>query len=365
MSQKKLLHLKIGLFTGAALSKQPELVRRWLPALAALLALATVFAGLHQWRNRQASASSDDMVWIAPGSFDMGSDEPMFVDAQPVHQVQMHGFWIDCTEVTNAAFERFVDATGYVTVAERKPRAEDYPGAPAEALVAGSVVFSPPSGKVSLTDAYRWWRYLPGADWRHPEGPGSDIAGREQHPVVHVAYEDVLVYARWAGKRLPTEAEWEYAARGGLARQPFTWGAEMHPGGRTMANTFQGRFPGGNTGEDGYIATAPVTAFPPNGFGLYGVSGNVWEWTADWYRPDTYTTQLAAGATLRDPQGPSDSYDPDEPGSAKRVLKGGSFLCTDDYCGRYRPGGRSKGAVDTGSNHTGFRLVRDAGEAAR
>jgi formylglycine-generating enzyme required for sulfatase activity len=298
------------------------------------------------------------MVWVEGGEFSMGSDA--FTDAQPIHRVAVDGFWIDSTEVTNAQFSRFVAATGYVTLAERTPRAEDYPGAPPENLVAGSVVFTPPGHDVPLDDHYQWWAYVHGADWRHPGGPDTDIDGMADHPVVHVAYEDVEAYAVWADKRIPTEAEWEFAARGGLDAKPYTWGDEFQPAGKFMANTFQGNFPNENTSEDGYATTSPVRAFPPNGFGLYGMAGNVWEWVADWYRPDTYATRAATGGVVHNPTGPAASFDPTEPGVTKRVHKGGSFLCTDQYCARYMPGGRGRGVLDTGTNHLGFRLVRDA-----
>jgi formylglycine-generating enzyme required for sulfatase activity len=298
------------------------------------------------------------MVWIPGGEFAMGSEE--FSDARPVHRVAVDGFWMDATEVTNAEFDRFVRATSYVTVAERVPRAEDYPGALPENLVAGSVVFTPPPTEVPLDNHYRWWRYVPGADWRHPEGPASSITNRMDHPVVHVAYEDVLAYAKWGNKRLPTEAEWEFAARGGLDGKPYVWGDEFRPHGKFMANTFQGHFPDKNTGEDGFLSTSPVKAFPPNGYGLYGMAGNVWEWVSDWYRPDYYAQLAAAGGIAHNPKGPTDSFDPMQPGAIKRVQKGGSFLCTDQYCARYMPGGRGKGEPDTGTNHTGFRCIRDA-----
>jgi len=305
-----------------------------------------------------SAATPDGMVWVPSGEFAMGSEE--FPDARPVHRVDVDGFWIDVTEVTNAEFDRFVRATGYVTVAERTPRAEDYPGAPPENLVAGSVVFTPPPKEVPLDDHYRWWRYVPGADWRHPEGPESSIADRMDHPVVHVSYDDAVAYAKWAKKRLPTEAEWEFAARGGLDGKAYVWGDDFRPNGKYMANTFQGHFPDKNTGEDGFLATSPVKAFPPNGYGLYGMAGNVWEWVTDWYRPDYYAKLAAGGGVAHNPKGPDDSFDPMQPGAAKRVQKGGSFLCTDQYCSRYMPGGRGKGEADTGTNHTGFRCVRDA-----
>jgi formylglycine-generating enzyme required for sulfatase activity len=300
------------------------------------------------------------MVWIPGGEFSMGSDDPMFPDAQPVHRVKVRGYWMDETEVTNAQFERFVQATGYVTVAERIPTAEDFPGAPPENLVAGSVVFSPPTGPVPLDNHFRWWGYVNGANWRHPEGPGSSIEDRMQHPVVHVAWQDAEAYAKWAGKRLPTEAEWEFAARGGLEGKEYVWGDEFQPAGKPMANIFQGNFPNNNTMEDGFRSTAPVKSFPANGYGLYDVSGNVWEWVADWYRPDTHGAQASNPGLADNPKGPNNSFDPAEPGVRKRVHKGGSFLCTAQYCARYKPGGRGKGDPDTGANHLGFRCVKDA-----
>ena len=301
----------------------------------------------------------------------MGSDDPMreicgggdpMPDARPIHRAYVDGFWMDATEVTNEAFARFVTATHYVTVAERTPRAEDFPGAPAEALVPGSIVFSPPDHEVSLDNALAWWRYIPGTNWRRPEGPASDLVGREKHPVVHIAYEDAEAFARWAGKRLPTEAEWEFAARGGLAGQRYTWGNELTPGGKWMANIFEGNFPYHNTRSDGFAGTAPSASFPANPYGLFDMAGNVWEWCSDWYAPDAYARQLAAakGGVVRNPRGPAqaESFDPAEPGLAKRVQRGGSFLCTDQYCTRYMLGTRGKGAPDTGSNHLGFRCVR-------
>lgn len=287
----------------------------------------------------------------------MGSDDPRFPDSQPVHRVVVDGFWMDATEVTNEQFAAFVDETHYVTVAEETPRAEDFPGAPPENLVAGSVVFSPPAGRVPLDNHFQWWTYVKGANWRHPEGPDSDLKDREKHPVVHVAFRDAQAYAKWAGKRLPTEAEWEFAARGKLDQKPYVWGDEFKPDRKFMANSFQGHFPDKNTAEDGFVATSPVRSFPANGYGLYDVAGNVWEWTSDWYRPDYYQ-QLAQQGVAKNPQGPNNSFDPSEPGVAKRVHKGGSYLCTDQYCTRYMPGGRGKGEPDTGTNHLGFRCVR-------
>ncbi len=298
------------------------------------------------------------MVWIPGGEFWMGSDEPSFPDARPWHRVRVDGFWMDQTEVTNAQFDRFVRETGYVTVAERTPTAAEFPGAPPEMLVAGSCVFLPPAQDVPLDSHYRWWDYVAGANWRHPTGPGSNLDGQGDHPVVHVAYEDALAYCRWAGKRLPTEAEFEFAARGGLDRKPFAWGDEFQPGGRFMANTFQGHFPNENTAEDGFAGPSPVRSFPPNAYGLYDISGNVWEWTSDWYRPDAYATLAAAGEVAVNPKGPPESFDPAEPGVPKRVHRGGSFLCHASYCARYQVGGRGKGDITTGTNHLGFRCVK-------
>jgi len=297
------------------------------------------------------------MAWIPAGEFWMGSEEPQFPDSRPVHRVRLDGFWIDRTEVTNEQFERFVKATHYVTVAERKPRIEDFPGADPEKLVAGSLVFTPPDHPVSLSNQYAWWSYKEGANWKNPEGKGSTIKGRAKHPVVQVAYDDAVAYCGWKGKRLPTEAEFEYAERGGLDRKRYAWGDELMLHGKYMANTFQGHFPDTNTGSDGYTATAPVAAFPPNGYGLFDMSGNVWEWTSDWYRPDYYAILAKGGAEALNPTGPPDSYDPDEPGIKKKVQRGGSFLCSDQYCLRYMPGGRGKGEPSTSTNHIGFRCV--------
>jgi formylglycine-generating enzyme required for sulfatase activity len=301
----------------------------------------------------------DGMVWIPGGEFWMGSDDPHMHDAKPVHRVSVGGFWMDKTEVTNEQFQRFVVATGYVTIAERRPSPEDFPGVPPDRLQAGSILFSPPAQPVPMDAPYRWWRYVAGASFRHPEGPGSDISKRGAYPVVHVAYYDAVAFAKWAGKRLPTEAEWEHAARGGLDRKKFVWGDTLRPGGVFMANTYQGQFPRRDTAEDGHAGTAPVASYPPNGYGLYDTSGNVWEWVSDWYRPDYYET-LAASGVAHDPRGPRDSVDPEEPGIAKRVQRGGSFLCTDQYCARYVPGGRGKEAPDSAANHVGFRCVEDA-----
>jgi formylglycine-generating enzyme len=279
-------------------------------------------------------------------------------DAKPIHRVYVDAFWMDATEVTNEQFAAFVAATGYVTVAERTPRAEDFPTVPKENLVAGSAVFTPPKHAVPLTDHFQWWSYAKGASWRHPLGPGSSIEGKERVPVVHVAYDDALAYAKWAGKRLPTEAEWEFAARGGLTGKVFPWGDDFKPGNRFVANTHQGHFPDRDTAADSFSGIAAVAQFPPNGYGLYDVGGNVWEWVSDWYRPDYYGHLAAGGTVARDPKGPADSLDPSEPGTPKRVHRGGSFLCTDEYCSRYMVGTRGKGDVSTGTNHLGFRCVK-------
>ena len=279
-------------------------------------------------------------------------------DTQPIHRVSVDGFWMDATEVTNAEFEKFVNATGYRTVAEIAPTREQFPTAPVENLVAGSVVFTPTSEPVPLNNHFQWWNYVKGANWRHPEGPLRDIKGRENYPVVHIAYPDALAFAKWAGKRLPTEAEWEFADRGGLTGKVYGWGDEFRPDGKFMANTYQGKFPVKDTGEDGFAGIAPVTSFPPNGYGLYDMAGNVWEWCTDWYRVDAYARAAAEGRVSRNPQGPATSFDPSEPGVAKHVHRGGSYLCTDQYCTRYMAGTRGKGEPDTGTNHLGFRCVK-------
>ena len=314
----------------------------------------------------------EGMVWIPGGEFSMGCEDPSKLphggkdgmpDARPIHRVSVDGFWMDRTEVTNRQFAAFAQATRYITVAERTPTAAEFPDAPPENLVAGSVVFAPPRQKVALDNHYQWWSYVKGANWRHPEGPKSTVEGREDYPVTHIAYADAEAYAKWAGKRLPTEAEWEFAARGGVAGKPYSWGDEFQPGGRWMANTYQGNFPVKDTGEDGYVGVAPVGKFPPNGYGLFDMAGNVWEWCSDWYRPDGYAECVAAadkGTVARNPMGPESSFDPAEPRERKRVHRGGSFLCTEQYCTRYMIGTRGKGEVSTASNHLGFRCVSPA-----
>jgi len=301
----------------------------------------------------------EGMAWVPGGRFWMGCDGCNLPDAVPVHPVDVNGFWIDRTPVTNQEFERFIAATGYVTVAERRLDPKEFPDLPKERLEPGSIVFSPPKRDLPYLRSLDWWRWVPGANWRQPEGPGSDLRGRANHPVVHVTYEDADAYARWAGKRVPTEAEFEWAARGGLDRKRYAWGNDLKPGGRYVANIFEGRFPTHNTAEDGYVGTSPVTAFPPNGFGLYDMGGNVWEWTSDWYRADWYA-RLAAAGVARNPTGPPTSLDPSHPDSPTRVIRGGSYLCSDQFCTRYLVGSRGRGEVSTGSSNLGFRLVRSS-----
>ena len=310
----------------------------------------------------------DGMVWIPGGEFSMGTDSSnesicslpgMTRDAQPIHRVYVDGFWMDSTEVTNEQFARFVKATGYVTVAEQKPTQAEFPNAPPENLVAGSTVFTPTDSPVPLNDYFQWWSYVAGADWRHPTGPDSNLEGREKHPVVQVAYEDAVAYAKWAKKRLPTEAEWEFAARGGAAGETYVWGNDLIIDGKFQANIYQGKFPlrDGDTGEDGFQGIAPVAQYRANPFGLYDMAGNVWEWTSDWYRADYYQTLHQKGGAARNPSGPEIPFDPAEPTEKKRVHRGGSFLCTDKYCTRYIVGTRGKGESRTASNHIGFRCV--------
>jgi formylglycine-generating enzyme required for sulfatase activity len=330
-----------------------------------LAAIACPLPGADAQETAPGGLAPPGMVWIRGGEFAMGNActdaslcSPGAVeDAKPVHPVHVDSFWIDTTVVTNGRFAAFVAATGYRTVAEQAPAAADFPGVAPEALVAGAVVFTPPDHQVDLHDVSQWWRYVKGANWRHPLGPASDVAGRDSYPVVQVAYADALAYVRWAGKRLPTEAEWEYAARGGLEGKLYVWGDELKPGGRWMANLFQGRFPATDTGEDGFAGIAPVAQFPANGYGLYDMAGNVWQWCSDWYRPDAYAQAVRSGTVASNPTGPADSFDPLEPGARKRVQRGGSFLCTAQYCTRYLVGSRGKGEIDTGSNHVGFRCV--------
>jgi sulfatase modifying factor 1 len=313
------------------------------------------------------TATHAGMVWVPGGPFEMGAaDSAGRADEYPRHPVRVAGFWMDATEVTNAQFARFVAATGYVTTAEKKPDWEELkkqlpPGTakPADSvLVAAALVFAPPTQPVPLDNVGQWWRWQKNASWRHPQGPGSSWQGRENYPVVQVSWDDAVAYARWAGKRLPTEAEWEFAARAGLQGQPYTWGREPIDQGRPKANTWQGHFPDHNTGWDKFARLAPAKSFAANGYGLYDMAGNVWEWCADWYRPDYY--QALGRRVASRPAGPTASYDPQEPTTPKRVVRGGSFLCHASYCSGYRVSARMKSAPDTGLENTGFRCVADA-----
>lgn len=306
------------------------------------------------------------MVYIPGGTFSMGSDNKneslcnlggLTSDCQ-IHQVYVDGFLMDDHEVTNAEFEKFVKATGYKTIAEQVPTKEEFPDAPLENLKAGSVVFTPPAKVNSLDDYFQWWSFVFGASWRHPEGPGSTIVGKENYPVVHVAWEDAMAYAKWAGKRLPTEAEWEFAARGGASGNTFSWGNEFKPNKQYMSNTFQGVFPNNDSGEDGFKGISPVMQYPANPYKLYDMTGNVWEWCADWYS-NNYYSSFISNELIKNPKGPKVSNDPAEPGVAKKVHRGGSFLCTEQYCSRYVMGTRGKGDWRTGTNHVGFRCVKD------
>lgn len=293
------------------------------------------------------------MTWVPGGTFLMGSDRH-YPEERPPQQATVSGFWIDRHEVTNAQFAAFVTATGYKTVAERGLNAKDYPDLPPGALAPGSMVFfEPPKNARMPADMAAWWRYVPGADWRHPNGPGSSIAGKDNHPVVHIAFADAEAYALWAGRALPTEAEWEFAARGGLNGAEFAWGDEQTPEGQWMANSWQGFFPFEDDKADGYHDTAPVGCFAPNGYGLFDMIGNVWEWATDWYRPGH---QIAAGSI--DPTGPPMSAA--TVAGPLHVIKGGSWLCSPNYCARYRPAARQPQEADLGATHIGFRTVLHA-----
>jgi formylglycine-generating enzyme len=300
------------------------------------------------------------MVEISGGTFLMGS-ERFYPEEAPVHQATVEPFWIDEHQVTVAEYRRFVEATDYVTVAERPPDPEQFPDADPELLVSGSLVFHRTPGPVDLRNVANWWSYLPGAQWRHPEGPGSTIGGRDRHPVTHVAFEDAEAYATWAGKELPTEAEWEFAARGGLDQAIFTWGDEFAPKGKMMANTWQGEFPWQNLATDGFEGTSPVKSFPPNGYGLYDMAGNVWEWTTDFFGSHRPAEEQHACCAPEKPYATTadESMVPGQPGAhiPRRVIKGGSHLCAPNYCLRYRPAARQSETVDTSTTHIGFRCV--------
>lgn len=318
------------------------------------------------------SSAPKGMVWIPGGQFRMGSDDQAPRNEMPAHEVKLDGFWMDAHEVTNAEFQEFVEATDYETTAEKKPDWEEIkkelpPGTPKpsdDKLVAGSLVFNTPKERVGTEDFSQWWSWTTAADWRHPEGPGSSLEGRENHPVVHVSWYDANEYAKWAGKRLPTEAEWEYAARGKLSGKRFAWGDEPPTEASSIANIWQGEFPNRNDKRDGWERTSPVEAYPANGYGLYDMAGNVWEWCSDWYRADAYDQAAKQKGTPHNPQGPQDSWDPTEPHAAKRVIRGGSFLCHITYCESYRTAARRGNTPDTGMSHLGFRCVKDATQAA-
>jgi sulfatase modifying factor 1 len=319
------------------------------------------------YASEKVSTIPAGMVFIPGGEFSMGGvntagmgdgGHESMDDARPVHRVKVNAFYMDATTVTNKEFAAFIKATKYITVAEQKPTHEEFPDAPLENLVAGSLVFTAPKQKVRLDDYLQWWSYVKGADWRHPQGPKTNIIGKDNYPVVQVCWEDAAAYAKWAGKRLPTEAEWEFASRGGLSGKIYAWGNELKPKGKWMSNIFEGSFPDKDSGKDGYVGLAPVKKFPANGYGLYDMAGNVWQWCDDWYRSDYYNT-IANNKVTVNPKGPADSYDPAEPGVKKRVQRGGSFLCTDQYCTRYMVGTRGKGDHRSASNHIGFRCVTD------
>lgn len=314
----------------------------------------------------QPAVNPVGMVWIPGGEFSMGLPDPLGMteggvesmqDARPIHRVKLNGYFMDEHEVTNREFTEFVKQTKYITLAEKPLSQKEFPGLARELLVPGSIVFSPPATAVSLDDYTNWWQYRAGVNWKHPEGPGTSLKGKEDFPVVHIAWEDAYAYATWAGKRLPTEAEWEFAARGGKAGQLFVWGNRFRPADKYMANSFQGQFPYDNNMADGFKGTAPVKSFPANAYGLYDMAGNVWEWCADWYHSDYY--QQFNNKKADNPQGPAVSFDPMEPGIEKKVQRGGSFLCTDQYCTRYMLGTRGKGDWKASINHVGFRCVQD------
>lgn len=349
----------------------------FLMMLAAAIVIASYLLGFHPFQQKPREIMIGDnihgpkgMVWIPEGEFLMGSNTRLAKpNERPAHKVRVSGFWMDQTDVTNAQFALFVKETGYVTTAEKKPDWETLkvqlppgtPKPPKEKLIPGAMVFVGTVSTVPLDDSSRWWRFIPGANWRHPEGPNSTINGKEDHPVVQVSYEDALAYAKWAGKRLPTEAEWEYAARGGLAQANYVWGNEFKPNGKRMATTFAGEhFPIVNPTQKTIIGTTKVASYPPNGFGLYDMAGNAWQWVADWYRADAFLLE-AAGPEPLNPTGPKDSLDPFDhyaPADApRRVIRGGSFLCDENFCMSYRPSARRGSDPFNPMSHISFRLV--------
>jgi formylglycine-generating enzyme required for sulfatase activity len=336
----------------------------------ALIAFAGTFGIVKVIEHRTAPPG---MVWIPGGEFTMGTDSDLgWASEKPAHRVRVDGFWMDETDVTNAQFRKFVEATGYVTTAEKPPDVTEImkqvpPGTPppsGDQLRAGSLVFTPTAGPVPLNDFSQWWKWTPGANWRHPEGPDSNIDVQDDHPVVHACWDDAVAYATWAGKRLPTEAEWEFAARGGLDNKPYVWGDDKPTDTNIHANLWQGEFPHKNTAADGYERTSPVKAFPANGYGLYDMSGNVWQWCSDWYQVDLYRQRAGEGVIVN-PTGPQKSFDPRQPYSPLRTQKGGSFLCNDAYCTRYRPSARHGCTPDTGMSHMGFRCAMTPASAEK
>ena len=311
--------------------------------------------------------STASMKYIPGGTFMMGGDNDQASDDEyPKHSVQVSGFWIDATEVTNAQFQKFTDATGYITTAEQKPDWEELkksvppgtPKPPDSVLEAASLVFRQTDREVDLHDYNQWWNWVAGANWKHPHGPGSSIKGKENYPVVQVSWFDAMAYCKWAGKRLPAEAEWEFAARGGMINNIYPWGNEHINAGKPKANSWEGKFPYFNEMRDRYLIAAPVKSFTPNGYGLYDMAGNVWEWCSDWYDAGYY--RILANTTTQNPKGPAKSVDPEDMYTPKRSLRGGSFLCNDSYCSGYRVARRMKSSPDTGLEHTGFRCVKDA-----
>lgn len=332
----------------------------------AAVVLAGIAACGQPAANRTASPadSLNNMVLVPGGQFQMGADDDQGqADEYPKHAVQLDSFWMDEHEVTNAEFALFVKSTGYVTTAEKPVTMEEImrelpPGSPepdSSVLLPGSLVFTPPDHAVPLDDVSQWWTFVHGADWKHPTGPDSDIKGKEHYPVTHISYEDAASYAKWAGKRLPTEAEWEYAARGGLTNQLYPWGTEPLTTGKSKANTWNGNFPYKNTETDGFYGLAPVKSYAANGYGLYDMSGNVWELCADWFNSNYYKSLQGVSVN---PQGPAESYDADDPGSIKHVIRGGSFMCSDEYCKGYRVSARMKTSPESGLSNLGFRCVQ-------